>query len=182
MNCYLEKNPTLATAQEHNLHLHFNPSNTEKIMKKQSILILLFITFTGLSGFRNHKPESVNIIVIVNKDNPVTKLTAGEVKLYWLRKIKKRWPELNKNIKPVDRKSACPEQETFYSKVLNMTATDVETYFSQKQYESAEKPQDKFSTDAAIVDFVSEEPGAIGYVNANANISSANVKVVLAIP
>ena len=149
-------------------------------MKKSlGILGVITITFILLS----FRPEGVEISVIVNKGNPVTQLSAGEAKLYWLQKIKKRWPEINKNIKPVDRKSKCPEQETFYSKVLNMNATDVETYFSQKQYESAEKPQDKFPNDEAIISFVSEEQGAIGFVAASSLSASdkAKVKVVFTI-
>jgi hypothetical protein len=65
-----------------------------------------------------------------------------------------------------------------------MTASDVETYFSQRQYEAAEKPQDKFATDAAVIDFVAEEAGAIGFVN-TASLTAeakAKVKVVLIVP
>lgn len=147
-------------------------------MKKLIILIpVLFIVLTAFA-------PSTELAIIVNKENTVEKLTVGEVKLYWLRKIKKRWPDLNKNIKPVDRKGGNPEQDAFYSKVLGMSAADVETYFSQRQYEAAEKPQDKFSTDAAIIDFVAEEAGAIGFVN-TASLSAeakAKVKIVLVIP
>lgn len=128
-------------------------------------------------------PAATEIAIVINKENPVEKLTAGEVKLYWLRKIKKRWPELNKNIKPADRKTKSPEQDTFYAKVLNMSAADVETYFNTKQYESGEKPQDKFPSDAALIDFVAEEAGAIGFVN-TASLTpeaKAKVKVVLVI-
>lgn len=149
-------------------------------MKKTFVVVGIFLCLFALLSF---KPEGTEISVIVNKDNPVGQLTSGEVKLYFLRKIKKRWPEINKNIKPVDRKSKCPEQDTFYSKVLSMNATDVEAYFSQKQYESAEKPQDKFPNDDAIIAFVSEEQGAIGFV-ASSSLSAADkskVKVVLTI-
>jgi ABC-type phosphate transport system substrate-binding protein len=148
-------------------------------MKK--LIILIPVLFVALTAFAPATPE---IAVIVNKENTVEKLTAGEVKLYWLRKIKKRWPDLNKNIKPVDRKGANPEQDAFYAKVLGMSAADVETFFSQKQYESGEKPQDKFPSDAAIIDFVSEEPGAIGFVNTASLTAAAKekVKIVLVIP
>jgi hypothetical protein len=147
-------------------------------MKK--LIVLIPVLFVVLTAFA----PATEIAIIVNKENTVEKLSAGEVKLYWLRKIKKRWPDLNKNIKPVDRKGGNPEQEAFYAKVLGMSAADVETYFSQKQYESGEKPQDKFPTDAAIIDFVSEEAGAIGFVN-SASLTAeakAKVKVVLLVP
>lgn len=141
-------------------------------MKKIALLLPLLVI--ALSAFAPATPE---ISIIVNKENTISKLTAGEVKLYWLRKIKKRWPDMNKNIKPVDRKSSCSEQEAFYSKVLGMSASDVETYFTQKQYESAEKPQDKFTSDAAIIDFVADEAGAIGFVNTASLTADAKAKV-----
>lgn len=128
-------------------------------------------------------PAASEIAIIVNRENPVGQLSAGEAKLYWLRKIKKRWPVVNKNIKPVDRKTNNADQDTFYSKVLGMSATDVETYFNEKQYESGEKPQDKFNSDEAIIDFVSQEVGAIGFVNVASLTAEAKakVKVVLVI-
>ena len=145
-------------------------------MKK--LIMLLPLVFIMLTAFA---PAPTEIAIIVNNENPVENLTAGEVKLYWLRKIKKRWPELNKNIKPADYKSKCGEQDNFYTHVLGMSASDVETYFTQKQYENAEKPQDKFTSDAAIIDFVAGEPGAIGFVNASSLTAQAkeSVKVVL---
>jgi hypothetical protein len=146
----------------------------------KTTFIIAATLFLMLSAFA---PAPVEIAIIVNKDNTVDKLTAGEVKLYWLRKIKKRWPEINKNIKPADRKAKSLEQDTFYSKVLGMTGNDVETYFTQKQYESAEKPQDKFPSDAAMIDFVGEEQGAIGFINTASLTPEAKgkVKVVLTI-
>lgn len=147
-------------------------------MKKLIIIIPIFLLV--LTAFA----PAAEIAIIVNKENTVEKLSVGEVKLYWLRKIKKRWPDLNKNIKPVDRKTSNPEQDAFYGKVLGMSAADVDGYFSQRQYEGAEKPQDKFANDAAIIDFVAEEAGAIGFVN-SASLTpeaKAKVKVVLVIP
>ena len=147
-------------------------------MKK--IFIIIPFLFVALTAFA----PPAEIAIIVNKENTIDKLTVGEAKLYWLRKIKKRWPDINKNIKPVDRKSGNPEQDAFYAKVLGMSAADVETYFSQRQYEAAEKPQDKFNNDAAIIDFVSEETGAIGFVN-SASLTAeakAKVKIVLLVP
>ncbi len=143
-------------------------------------LLLAVVFIITMTSFAPVAPE---LAIIVNKENPVEKLTTGEVKLYWLRKIKKRWPELNKNIKPVDRKTKNADQDAFYAKVLGMSASDVETYFNAKQYESGEKPQDKFASDADIIDFIAEEAGAIGFVN-TASLTpeiKARVKVVLII-
>jgi ABC-type phosphate transport system substrate-binding protein len=122
-------------------------------------------------------PPAEAFAVIVNQENPIKTLTTSEVKLYFLRKLKKRWTEINKNIRPVDRKAACPERDAFYSMVLDMTATDVEKYFTNKQLQNAERPPDKFSSDAEVINFVSTEAGAIGYVNLKSLSAEAREKV-----
>ena len=146
-------------------------------------VVSLIILFLLISSSSFNFIADGRIAVIVNNDNPAEKLTAGEAKLYWLRKIKKRWPETNKNILPVDRKAKCAERDAFYAKVLNMNADDVESYFSNRQYQNAEKPQDKFASDSEIIEFVSKEIGAIGFVSQSALSGDAKskVKVVLTI-
>jgi len=126
-------------------------------------------------------PLAGDLVIIVNRENPIASLSASEVKLYFLRKLKKRWPEINKNIHPVDRKTKCAEQEAFYSKVLGMTAAEVEQYFTNRQLQNAERPQEKFTSDSDVINFVESEPGAIGYINARSLSGDvrARVKVML---
>lgn len=145
-------------------------------MKK--IIFLLFVTVL-LTSFKKYSGSGSDILIIVNKENTVGNLSASEVKLYWLRKIKKRWPEINKNIRPADYKSKNSAQTIFYSKVLGMSSTDVETYFTQKQYESAEKPQDKFSSESELINFVANEIGAIGFVSVGSLSASDREKVTV---
>lgn len=149
-------------------------------MKTCFIIILLFLS-TLLTGFNSPVPMAESISVIVNKDNPVDNMSAGQVKLYYTRKIKKRWPELNKNIRPADRKNKCPERDAFYSLVLNMKDDEVEEYFINKQIQNAERPQDKLATEAAMINFVAEEPGAIGFIKTSSVTPEvkARVKIVL---
>jgi ABC-type phosphate transport system substrate-binding protein len=147
-------------------------------MRKYTLIFLTFLIALLLSGFNTPVKSPVeSIIVIVHKDNPVGTLSAGEVKLYYTRKIKKRWPELNKNIRPADRKSKCGERDAFYSGILGMKDNEVEEYFINKQLQNAERPQDKFSTEADLINFVAEEPGAIGYIKASSLTSEVKSKV-----
>ena len=126
-----------------------------------------------------HGATAESIVVIVNKGNPVTTLSASEVKLYYLRKIKKRWPEINKNIRPADLKKQCGERDAFYA-LLGLSDSEVEQYFVTKQLQNAERPPDKFATEAELIDFVAEEIGSIGYIKASSITPgvSAKVKVV----
>ena len=122
-----------------------------------SLIVCLLSAFMPAGG-------GADLAIIVNKENSISTLSESEVKLYWLRKIKKRWPDINKNIRPADYKSKNAAQTAFYAKVLGLSAGDVETYFTQKQYESGEKPQDKFTGDKDLIEFVATEVGAIGFV------------------
>jgi len=145
-----------------------------------ALLIGILIYFLA-SGFTTSnkaiKAANIEIAVIVNKENPVTASSASEIKAYYLREKTRRWPVINKNIRPVANKNNNAEQTTFYQKVLNMRADDVEKYFISRQYQSAEKPQDKFSSDKEIIDFVGNEIGAIGFVNAASLNAEARSKV-----
>lgn len=145
----------------------------------KSFKIIFFSVFIVLlcGAFSPTIMQDQTLVIIVHKDNPVESLSLSEVKLYWLRKVKKRWPTINKNIRPVDTKSKSLEQQAFYKKVLNMSATDVEAYFNLKQYESAEKPQDKFGNERDIIEFVAEQEGAIGFVNSNSLSADMKSKV-----
>jgi ABC-type phosphate transport system substrate-binding protein len=137
-------------------------------------MAIVFVSFDV-----KHDTAAEGIVIITNKDNPVTVLTASEVKLYYLRKIKKRWPAINKNIRPADRKKRCAERDSFYS-FLGMSDNQVEQYFVNKQLQNAERPPDKFNTEAELINFVAEEIGAIGYIKASSVTPEilARVKIV----
>ena len=70
----------------------------KKLILFVPILLLAMIFQSFISG-------GSDILVIVNKDNPISEISAGEAKLLWLRKVKKRWPEINKNIRPAGYKA-----------------------------------------------------------------------------
>jgi hypothetical protein len=152
------------------------------IMKNKRMTVILFLT--GLSSLLSFVPRpavpKVEIAIIINGTNPVTKMDGEFVKNYWLRRFVKRWKETNKGILPTDRKSKCPEQQVFYSTVLGLPDDAVESYLNARQYQNGDNPPEKFATDADIINFIGHEVGAIGFVNA-ASVSSTDksVKIIL---
>lgn len=109
-------------------------------------------------------PPGDPVVVIVNVENKVSDLSLTEVRMYWMRRPKKRWEEIDKLIKPVDLKGQSDTKSSFYSKVLKMEKDIVESYFTARQYQNGEKSPDLFSTDKEIINFIGNEIGAIGYV------------------
>ena len=141
-----------------------------KIALSLGLIVTLFVN----SAFM---PPAEKMFVIVNKNNPIGTLSNVEVKSYYLRKLKSRWPGINKSIRPVDRKVKCREQEMFYAYVLGMNTAEVEQYFTTRQLQNAERPTDKFASETEIIDFVASEPGAIGYVSAKSVTPELKEKV-----
>jgi ABC-type phosphate transport system substrate-binding protein len=151
-------------------------------METNKLTLALFLTcMSSLLSFAPHPiTPKVEIAIIINAANPVNKMGADFVKNYWLRRFVKRWKETNKGILPVDRKFKGPEQDLFYNAVLGLPSDAVETYLSARQYQSGDTPPEKLASDSDVINFISKEVGAIGYVNA-ASISEndKNVKIIL---
>lgn len=137
---------------------------------------MLFVAMS-LMSFNIFTRVSANYAIIVNKENPVTTLTAGEAKLYFLRKLKSRWPGINKNIKPVTRKLKSPERDAFHTTILKMSDAEVDNYFAERQFQNAEKLPDKVSSDADVISFVENEIGAIGFVSSQSLSGEARQRI-----
>lgn len=156
------------------------------IAMKNLFSIVMLISLAGLLMSFDETSASLHevIVVIVNRENPINSLTASEVKLYYLRKIKKRWPGINKNIRPAELKRKNPERDVFYKAILGMNEDEIVQYFMNKQIQNAEPPQDKFSTEAELINFISEEPGAISYIKESSLTPEmmTHIKIVFTLP
>lgn len=144
-----------------------------KHLVASTLLITAFMTFAVREG------NSQNMCIIVNAENPVSTLTASQVKLTYLRKINKRWKELNKNIVPVDAKTNGEGRKKFLTEVLDMTQDELTRYFTEREYQNAEAPPMKLTTDEEILAFVSNNIGAIAFVPKSLVKPESKVKIVL---
>jgi len=148
-------------------------------MKKILSLLIIIASINLYDGFISKVNAQSGLIIIVNNDNPTGEMSVGQVKLYYTRKIKKRWPKTNASIKPVALKKSS-SKTAFLSSVLKMSASEVDNYFKQRQFANAEAPPVQFSSDAEVINFIVNNPGAIGYVSkAGYNAASGKVKAVL---
>lgn len=119
------------------------------------------------------------LAVVVNKDNPVGNLTADEIKAYFLKK-KGAWPSGDK-ARPVDQNPGA-ERTGFDAKVLGMSAEELERYWIELKYASAESAPKVVGDSAAVIQFVGANKGAFGYADAGAAAAAADkVKVVLTV-
>ena len=120
------------------------------------------------------------LVVIVNAANPASGMDAKQVKTHFL-KTTSAWANGEK-VRPVDMSGTSPERVAFLAKVLGMSAGELERYWIERQYASADNPPSKVADDAAAIKLVTAFKGAVGFVNkASLGASQDQVKVILTV-
>jgi ABC-type phosphate transport system substrate-binding protein len=153
-------------------------------MKTVTTLIVA-ITLMSMSERSELSPlQGPELAIIVNKDNPIEKLSVPEVRLYWMRRgTQKNWSTLKTMVLPTDRKTSCAEKTAFYKSIIKISEAETDAYFSAKQYQGGENPPVKFATDREIIQYVTENKAALGFVNVASltNDNKAGIKVVCSV-
>lgn len=147
-------------------------------MKNLKIKLIL-ACFILVLGSISLKAQAQEMVVIVNNANPAESMKQIEVKLHYMRKIKKRWSN-SEAILPVQLVGKLDANQIFLAKVMKMSQTEVAGYFKQRQFSNGESLPEKFDNESELIDYVSENIGAIGYVSKSAyDSSSSRVKAIL---
>jgi ABC-type phosphate transport system substrate-binding protein len=115
--------------------------------------------------------------VVVNRDNPVSELSAREVSRLFLKKSL-RWPE-GRPVQPVEP-AAQVLQERFALAIHLKSLNAVKAYWNQVIFSGRDVPPLEKAGDAEVLAFVRSEPGAVGYVSPGAD--TTGVKVVYVRP
>lgn len=148
------------------------------------LAVLLGTLFVGSTEQTPVAKPATELVVIVNKDNPIEKLSVPEVRLYWMRRgTQKTWPSLKTTVLPVDRKGSCLEKTIFYKAIIKLSEAETESYFAAKQYQSAETPPVKLASDQDVNQYVADNKAGLGFVNVSSLSEAAkqSIKVVCSV-
>ena len=142
------------------------------IFIRRSLSCLKTFLFAGITlALLSGKPgDTGDPVIIINIENTTSTLTKSQVKLIYLRTINRRWKGLNKNIAPVDRAGLPEIKSKFLASYLEMTADEMNRYFTEREYQNAEMPPVTLNSDKEVLEFVENNIGAIGYVDSNSLI------------
>lgn len=144
-------------------------------MKKSLLSLFVFVFFIGIG----YSAASQEMVVIVNNSNPVSTMKKIEVKLYYMRKIKKSWPDLGKSIQPAGLSEDNAARQEFLSTIMKMNQGQLDAYFKQVQFSTGDKMPPMFATENELIEFVSTNEGALAYVSTSVfNASGGKVKAV----
>lgn len=113
------------------------------------------------------------VAVVVNSGNGAA-VSDSEISRIFLGKLKKF--SGGESVKPVNSKMGGDARVEFEKKVLKKSSSQVKAYWSKLVFSGKGKPPKELGSDADIIKYVAENPGAIGYVDA-ASVD-ASVKVL----
>ena len=136
-------------------------------------LILVFLV-VGVCARRIGAEDASAYKVIVHPSNPMTQLTRLKIGEAFLKKTY-RWPD-GQVMVPVEPPGKSPVRQRFSLEVYGKQVLAISAYWQQQIFNGKGVPPPERATDAEIVTFVRETPGAIGYVWAGSD--TTGVKVV----
>jgi ABC-type phosphate transport system substrate-binding protein len=116
------------------------------------------------------------MVVIVNKANPVSQISAIKLAQYYRGELA-LWGEGTKVI-PVDLSERDPLAVRFTETILKMNMQTKQQMWTAKLLAGKGSPPMQYKDEAAVVSFVASEPGAIGYVSKGSVNDSVKVLTV----
>jgi hypothetical protein len=114
--------------------------------------------------------------VIVNEANPAHSLAKADLAALFLKKTA-RWPG-GGPAAPIDQTESAPARAAFSKDVLGKSVQAVVSYWQQQIFSGREVPPPQKANDAAVVDFVKANVGAVGYLAAGPAPSGVKVLAV----
>ena len=109
-------------------------------------------------------------VLVVNSSNPGTSLRRADVGRLFLKKTT-MWQHSVK-VAPVDQRSDSAVRDTFSQRIHGKNAAKVKSYWQRLIFSGRATPPPEVRSDREVLDFVSRNAGAIGYVSSTASLGS----------
>lgn len=140
-------------------------------MKKKISIIFGFLFFLIFGIFQLY---SQDFKVIVNQNNPINKLKRDKISDLFLKKTDV-FPDGMKAM-PVDLLPNNPIRIEFSDKIHKRRVKAVESFWQQQIFTGQGVPPPVKNTEEEIIEYVMNNPGAIGYISIS--ISSPGIKEI----
>lgn len=124
------------------------------------------VTMAGPEGFR----------VIVHANNPVTTLSRSDLSKLFL-KTKLEWPHGAPAI-PVDLQADSEIRNVFTREVHDRSIRAVDWYWRRQMFSGGGQPPGQVLSEQQMVQYIGANPGAVGYVSNDVDMSRFTVKEI----
>jgi ABC-type phosphate transport system substrate-binding protein len=137
---------------------------------------ILALAALGLSAGRVGAQDASSYKLIVHPSNPTTQITRLKVGEIFLKK-EKRWPDGQPAV-PVEPPGKSAVRQRFDQEIFGKPVIAISAYWQQMIFGGKGVPPPEKASDAEIVAFVRDTPGAIGYVWSGADASGVKVVAI----
>jgi ABC-type phosphate transport system substrate-binding protein len=138
-------------------------------------LFLATLALAG-SGARAGEPPA-DFKVIVHAARPETRVPRAFLADAFLKNVT-RWSD-DETIRPIDQRPSSAVRRRFSEVVLRRSVAAVKTYWQQRIFSGRGVPPPELDTDEAVVRWVEDHPGAVGYITGTASAGRARVVAVV---
>ncbi len=114
--------------------------------------------------------ETRGYVVVVNESNPKTTIATADLARVFMKTVK-RWDN-GRAIDPIDQSLESPVRAAFSRAVLGKTVGQLQDHWLRETFSGREIPPLVRSSDAAVLEYVRANAGAIGYVSAGTSLPS----------
>ena len=111
--------------------------------------------------------------VVIHPDNTITALSKDDLAAIYLKRTT-RWPD-GTTARPVDITRSVPVREHFSRAVLGRSTGAMVAYWQQQIFSGRGVPPTELASEAAVIRFVRDNPGAVGYVSPDADVRGVRV-------
>ncbi|GAK58842.1 hypothetical protein U27_05817 [Candidatus Vecturithrix granuli] len=144
---------------------------------KNRIVCMTFLLLLLTNGLVSIAEEPAPFSIIVHASNPVTQLSKEDVSNMFLKKVK-HWKESGEAVLPVDLVEDSPIRAQFSESIHGRKITAIKAYWQKQIFSGRGVPPEEKKSENEVLKYVSENPGAIGYIAASTPIDDYNVKVL----
>lgn len=115
------------------------------------------------------------ISIVVHADNATDSLSKKQlIDLYMGRYV--AFPD-NQSAQPLDTLTPEGLKSTFYKRLVNMPLSRVNAYWSRVRFTGRATPPETYADEQMVLNFIAENPNAIGYVFSDALTTQQKQKV-----
>jgi ABC-type phosphate transport system substrate-binding protein len=145
-------------------------------MKNIAIILVIVLAIGLLIGFSPVKAQDSAYKVIINSSNGIDSASKSDISKWFLKK-KTKWDDGQK-IVPVDLSADSSVRESFTREIHGKSVSGIKNYWQKQIFSGKGTPPVEKGSDAEVLDFVKSNPGAIGYVSSDADVSGVKVITV----
>lgn len=125
--------------------------------------LAVFLSLVGLRAPAGDPGERSGYRVVVHASNSVGQLSPDDVARLFLKKVR-TWPD-GRMAAPVDQSITSAVRASFAREVLQLSVGAQKDYWLRQTLSGREVPPRALEGDAAVLDFVAAQQGAIAYVS-----------------